>query len=89
MKNFNNLLFFLVDIIYNLKIKYKLIFIFKFVFILFRFLTNDVNYDPSFELEFRGPVAMKGRPEPMKVWFLNRNRMVTSELKSAIEDIKT
>ncbi|XP_066954656.1 guanylate cyclase soluble subunit beta-1 isoform X1 [Macrobrachium rosenbergii] len=39
----------------------------------YRFLQLPVNYDPKFFFTFRGPVAMKGRKEPMKVWFLNRN----------------
>ena len=30
------------------------------------------NYDPDFQFEYRGPVTMKGRPEPMKCYFLSR-----------------
>lgn len=50
------------------------VFIF-FVFVLsfiHRFLCNAENYDPAFDFEYRGPVTMKGKAEPMKVWFLNR-----------------
>lgn len=28
--------------------------------------------DPAFKFDFRGPIVMKGRPEPMKVWLLSR-----------------
>lgn len=37
-----------------------------------RWLTNEVNYDKSFELEYRGAVPMKGKPEPMQCWYLTR-----------------
>lgn len=30
------------------------------------------NFDPQFHFEYRGPVQMKGKKEPMKVWFLSR-----------------
>lgn len=30
------------------------------------------NSDPQFHLEHRGPVSMKGKKEPMQVWFLSR-----------------
>lgn len=43
--------------------------------VLFRFtrlLCDPVNHDPSFNLEYRGPVVMKGKPEPMECWFLTR-----------------
>lgn len=39
-----------------------------------RLLASDMNYDQSFELEYRGPVAMKGKPEPMQCWFLTRGQ---------------
>uniref|UniRef100_A0A671M7F8 Guanylate cyclase soluble subunit beta-1 n=1 Tax=Sinocyclocheilus anshuiensis TaxID=1608454 RepID=A0A671M7F8_9TELE len=44
------------------------------VFVLFRFrcLQSVENADPQFRLEYRGPVTMKGKKEPMKVWFLSR-----------------
>uniref|UniRef100_A0A182UZN4 Guanylate cyclase domain-containing protein n=1 Tax=Anopheles merus TaxID=30066 RepID=A0A182UZN4_ANOME len=35
-------------------------------------LCDPVNHDPSFNLEYRGPVVMKGKPEPMDCWFLTR-----------------
>ncbi|KAJ8298045.1 hypothetical protein KUTeg_024576 [Tegillarca granosa] len=30
-------------------------------------------FDPEFKLEYRGEVKMKGKPEPMKCYFLSRN----------------
>lgn len=38
----------------------------------FRCLQSAENADPHFHLEYRGPVPMKGKKEPMKVWFLSR-----------------
>ena len=38
----------------------------------FSCLMEKQNYDPEFKFEIRGLVQMKGRPEPMKVYFLNR-----------------
>ncbi|XP_055535984.1 guanylate cyclase soluble subunit beta-1 isoform X2 [Wyeomyia smithii] len=38
----------------------------------YKLLCEPVNHDPSFHLEYRGPVVMKGKPEPMKCWFLTR-----------------
>lgn len=38
----------------------------------FRCLQSAENADPQFNLEYRGPVTMKGKKEPMKVWFLSR-----------------
>ncbi|GFR10002.1 guanylate cyclase soluble subunit beta-1 [Trichonephila clavata] len=35
-------------------------------------LLRPENYDPQFKFEFRGLVQMKGKKEPMKVWFLSR-----------------
>lgn len=37
-----------------------------------RCLQSAENADPQFHLEYRGPVTMKGKKEPMKVWFLSR-----------------
>lgn len=37
-----------------------------------RCLQSSENADPQFHLEYRGPVTMKGKKEPMKVWFLSR-----------------
>ncbi|RWS31955.1 soluble guanylyl cyclase beta subunit-like protein [Leptotrombidium deliense] len=39
----------------------------------YKLLQEKENYDPLFKFEYRGPVAMKGRTEPMNVWFLSRN----------------
>lgn len=38
----------------------------------FKCLMEPQNHDPQFHFEYRGPVQMKGRSEPMKVWFLSR-----------------
>lgn len=38
-----------------------------------RCLQSAENADPQFRLEYRGPVSMKGKKEPMKVWFLSRS----------------
>lgn len=38
-----------------------------------RCLQSAENADPQFHLEYRGPITMKGKKEPMKVWFLSRN----------------
>ncbi|XP_050081235.1 guanylate cyclase soluble subunit beta-1 [Anopheles maculipalpis] len=38
----------------------------------YKLLCEPVNHDPSFNLEYRGPVVMKGKPEPMDCWFLTR-----------------
>lgn len=35
------------------------------------------NSDPQFHLEHRGPVSMKGKKEPMQVWFLSRKNTGT------------
>ncbi|XP_058443051.1 guanylate cyclase soluble subunit beta-1 isoform X2 [Malaya genurostris] len=40
----------------------------------YKLLCEPVNQDPSFHLEYRGPVVMKGKPEPMDCWFLNRKK---------------
>lgn len=47
-------------------------------------LQEPDNMDPSFEFELRGPVKMKGRDEPMVVYYLTRNssrRRVRSVLR--------
>ena len=36
-------------------------------------LMESKNHDSDFKFTFRGPVIMKGRMEPMKVWFLSRH----------------
>ncbi|XP_029710577.1 guanylate cyclase soluble subunit beta-1 isoform X1 [Aedes albopictus] len=38
----------------------------------YKLLCEPVNQDPCFHLEYRGPVVMKGKPEPMECWFLTR-----------------
>jgi guanylate cyclase soluble subunit beta len=38
----------------------------------YKWLMEKQNSDPQFHFEYRGPVHMKGRSEPMKVWFLSR-----------------
>ncbi|ODN06498.1 Guanylate cyclase soluble subunit beta-1 [Orchesella cincta] len=38
----------------------------------YRELQNEENFDPSFEFEYRGPITMKGKAEPMNVYFLTR-----------------
>ncbi|XP_042208021.1 guanylate cyclase soluble subunit beta-1-like isoform X3 [Homarus americanus] len=40
----------------------------------YSYLQEPENYDPSFVFTYRGPVPMKGRKEPMQVWFLNRKK---------------
>lgn len=35
------------------------------------------NSDPQFHLDHRGPVSMKGKKEPMQVWFLSRKNTGT------------
>ncbi|XP_018330532.1 guanylate cyclase soluble subunit beta-1 [Agrilus planipennis] len=38
----------------------------------YTFLCREDNFDEQFCFEYRGPVIMKGKSEPMKVWFLSR-----------------
>ncbi|XP_054262325.1 guanylate cyclase soluble subunit beta-1 [Macrosteles quadrilineatus] len=40
----------------------------------YRFLSQADNDDPQFHFEYRGPVQMKGKKEPMEVWFLSRSK---------------
>ncbi|XP_067000206.1 guanylate cyclase soluble subunit beta-1 [Anabrus simplex] len=40
----------------------------------YRYLCKPSNADPQFNLEYRGPVSMKGKSEPMKVWLLSRSK---------------
>ncbi|KAL0273326.1 UNVERIFIED_CONTAM: hypothetical protein PYX00_006019 [Menopon gallinae] len=40
----------------------------------YKYLCRPDNLDPQFHFEYRGPVAMKGKSEPMKVWFLQRSK---------------
>ena len=39
-----------------------------------RYLQQPENQDPGFAFTYRGPVPMKGRKEPMQVWFLSRRK---------------
>lgn len=50
-----------------------------------RQLTKDLNKDDLFELESRGPVFMKGKPEPMNCWFLNRSKSEPPQTTAADE----
>ncbi|ELV12728.1 Guanylate cyclase soluble subunit beta-1 [Tupaia chinensis] len=43
----------------------------------YRCLMTPENADPQFHLEHRGPVSMKGKKEPMQVWFLSRRAVGT------------
>uniref|UniRef100_A0A8D1DEZ9 Guanylate cyclase soluble subunit beta-1 n=2 Tax=Sus scrofa TaxID=9823 RepID=A0A8D1DEZ9_PIG len=45
----------------------------------YRCLMTSENSDPQFHLEHRGPVSMKGKKEPMQVWFLSRKNTGTEE----------
>ncbi|XP_059618437.1 guanylate cyclase soluble subunit beta-1 [Phlebotomus argentipes] len=56
----------------------------------YKLLCDEVNYDSSFQLDLRGPVVMKGKPEPMNVWFLTRTtpRDVSAELEPISVDNK-
>ncbi|XP_050317503.1 guanylate cyclase soluble subunit beta-1 isoform X1 [Bactrocera neohumeralis] len=44
----------------------------------YRLLCQEINHDDSFNLEYRGPVVMKGKPTPMDCWFLTRNTSATA-----------
>lgn len=59
---------------------------FTFNFLLYRILVNELNMDSSFQLDYRGPVAMKGKPEPMKCWFLSRSKGVAAAITPSFED---
>lgn len=41
----------------------------------YELLQKEPNYDATLQLTFRGEIPMKGKPEPMKVWFLNRRTL--------------
>ncbi|XP_019869558.1 guanylate cyclase soluble subunit beta-1 [Aethina tumida] len=38
----------------------------------YKVLMQEDNKDPNFAFEYRGPITMKGKSEPMDVWFLTR-----------------
>lgn len=40
----------------------------------YKYLCRPSNADPQFHFEYRGPVTMKGKSEPMNVWFLTREK---------------
>ncbi|KAJ8895148.1 hypothetical protein PR048_000473 [Dryococelus australis] len=40
----------------------------------YRYLSRGCNADPLFHFEYRGPVIMKGKSDPMDVWFLSRSQ---------------
>ncbi|XP_063866036.1 guanylate cyclase soluble subunit beta-1-like isoform X1 [Scylla paramamosain] len=40
----------------------------------YRYLQQPENQDDGFTFTYRGPVPMKGRKEPMQVWFLSRRK---------------
>ena len=37
---------------------------------LLRCLMEPQNHDPTFHFEYRGPIVMKGKKEPMQCWYL-------------------
>jgi hypothetical protein len=37
-------------------------------------LQTEANFDPSFVFEHRGPIQMKGKAEPMNVYYLTRKQ---------------
>ncbi|KAK6626335.1 Guanylate cyclase soluble subunit beta-1 [Polyplax serrata] len=39
----------------------------------YEYLSRSDNLDPQFHFEYRGPITMKGKAEPMKVWLLYRS----------------
>lgn len=38
---------------------------------------NPNNFDPEFDFRYRGQINMKGKSEPMGMWFLTRRRLTT------------
>lgn len=47
-----------------------------------RLLREDTNLDAGFRFTHRGPVQMKGKAEPMDVWYLNR----ASDVSANVDD---
>lgn len=47
-----------------------------------RCLQSAENADPHFHLDYRGPISMKGKKDPMKVWFLSR-KITETEFNTA------
>lgn len=38
---------------------------------------NPNNFDPEFDFQYRGQINMKGKTEPMGMWFLTRRRLLS------------
>ncbi|XP_057352956.1 guanylate cyclase soluble subunit beta-1 isoform X3 [Manis pentadactyla] len=55
----------------------------------YRCLMTPENSDPQFHLEHRGPVSMKGKKEPMQVWFLSRRNTGTELCNGATAESQT
>ncbi|KAK2577087.1 hypothetical protein KPH14_005895 [Odynerus spinipes] len=45
------------------------------------------NQDPQFLLEYRGPVTMKGKSEPMNVWYLRTPTGICVWLEGVTEPV--
>lgn len=43
------------------------------MFYIFSILCDGENYDEQFCFEYRGPISMKGKSEPMDVYNLSRS----------------
>ncbi|CAG7821178.1 unnamed protein product [Allacma fusca] len=52
----------------------------------YKWLQTPENFDPSFHFEYRGPIQMKGKAEPMEVHFLSRK---TSDSKPVLAAART
>ena len=57
--------------------------IFNFFYLIYRYLCLLENQDPQFLLEYRVAINMKGKNEPMNVWFLSRENQSSSVIKSS------
>jgi len=51
----------------------------------YQLLQQEPNRDDSFVFEQRGLVSMKGRAEPMMVWFLSRKEAKPKDAEEKIE----
>lgn len=54
-------------------IKKKDFILFHCFFLFFSILCEGENFDDQFHFEYRGPVVMKGKSEPMDVYILSRD----------------
>ena len=50
------------------------------------------NIDPEFKFEYRGEIAMKGKPKPIKMWLLspsqiNKKKINFDDFKCPFSDI--